>query len=109
MFGYHIETSTWYGLGALAVFYVLGFAHILHALMNARTSQGAIAWVVSLISVPFFAIPLYWLLGRSKFSGYVRARRGNDAEMRRLATEMHERLHSDAVDLPADDVFERAA
>jgi cardiolipin synthase len=109
MFGYDIETTTKLGFAALAVFYVLGFAHILHALMNARTSQGAIAWVVSLISVPFFAIPLYWLLGRSKFSGYVRARRGNDAEMRRLAADMHERLRGYAVDLPAEDVFERAA
>lgn len=109
MFGYDIETTTKLGFAALAVFYVLGFAHILHALMNARTSQGAIAWVVSLVSVPFFAIPLYWLLGRSKFSGYVRARRGNDAEMRRLAADMHERLRGYAVDLPAEDVFERAA
>ncbi|MFM2197031.1 MAG: cardiolipin synthase [Verrucomicrobiota bacterium] len=109
MFGYDIETTTKLGLAALAVFYVLGFAHILHALMNARTSQGAIAWVVSLISVPFFAMPLYWLLGRTKFSGYVRARRGNDAELRKLAADMHARLRAYAVDLPAEDVFERAA
>ena len=77
--------------------------------MNVRTSQGAIAWVVSLISVPFFAMPLYWLLGRTKFSGYVRARRGNDAELRKLAADMHDRLRGYAVDLPAEDVFERAA
>jgi cardiolipin synthase len=109
MFGYDIETSTWLGLGALVAFYLLGFAHILHALMHTRTSQGAIAWVISLISVPFFAIPLYWLLGRTKFSGYVRARRGNDVEMRRLAADMYERLRGYAVDLPAEDVFERAA
>jgi cardiolipin synthase len=109
MFGYDIETSTWYGLGALAAFYLLGIAHILHALMTARTSQGAIAWVVSLIAMPFFAIPLYWLLGRSKFSGYVRARRSNDAKMRRLAADMYERLNGYGVDLPAENVFERAA
>ncbi len=109
MFGYDIETTTWLGLTALAVFHILGFAHILHALMHARTSQGAIAWVVSLISVPFFAMPLYWLLGRTKFSGYVRARRGNDAELRKLAADMHDRLQNCAVDLPAEDVFERAA
>jgi cardiolipin synthase A/B len=109
MFGYGMETSTWLGLGALAAFYVLGVAHILHALMNVRTSQGAIAWVISLITMPFFAIPLYWLLGRSKFSGYVRARRGNDAELRKLAADMCERLRGYAVDLPSEDVFERAA
>jgi cardiolipin synthase len=65
--------------------------------------------VVSLVALPFFAIPLYWLLGRSKFSGYVRARRGNDAELRKLAADMHARLQGYAVDLPEEDVFERAA
>lgn len=109
MFGYDMETSTMLGLEALVAFYLLGIAHILHALMHARTSQGAIAWVVSLIAMPFFAIPLYWMLGRSKFSGYVRARRGNDAELRKLAADMHERLQGYAVDLPEEDVFERAA
>lgn len=109
MFGYDSETTTWMGLGALVLFYVLGVAHMLHALMNTRTSQGAIAWVVSLIWVPFFAMPLYWLLGRSKFAGYVRARRGNDAELRRLAANMYERLSEYAVELPEEDVFERAA
>jgi cardiolipin synthase len=109
MFGTDGETMTWLGLGMLAAFYVLGIAHILHALMNARTSQGAIAWVVSLMWVPFFAMPLYWLLGRGKFSGYVRARRGNDAELRKLAADMYERLRRYAVDLPEEDVFERAA
>jgi len=109
MFGYDIETTTKLGLAGLVAFHLLGLAHILHALMHARTSQGAIAWVVSLIALPFFAIPLYWLLGRSKFSGYVRARRGNDAEMRKLAADMHARLRRYAVDLPAEDVFERAA
>jgi cardiolipin synthase len=109
MFGYEIETTTAWGVAGLVTLYVLGVIHILHALMYTRTSQGTIAWVVCLISVPFFAIPLYWLLGRSKFSGYVRARRGNDAEMRRTATDMHRRLRRYAVDLPAEDVFERAA
>ena len=109
MFGYDIETTTKLGLAGLVAFHLLGLAHILHALMHARTSQGAIAWVVSLIALPFFAIPLYWLLGRSKFSGYVRARRGNDAELRKLAADMHARLRRYAVDLPAEDVFERAA
>jgi cardiolipin synthase len=109
MFGYDIETTTKLGLAGLVAFHLLGLAHILHALMHARTSQGAIAWVVSLIALPFFAIPLYWLLGRSKFSGYVRARRGNDAELRKLAADMHARLRRYAMDLPAENLFERAA
>lgn len=109
MFSLGIEASTWWGLAALLAFYVVGFLHILHALMHTRTSQGTIAWVVSLMAMPFLAIPLYWLLGRSKFSGYVRARRGNDKELRKLAEDMHHRLAGCAVNLPREDVFERAA
>ncbi len=109
MFGYDIDPGTWLGLGGLVLFYVFGFLHILHALMNTRTAQGTIAWVVSLMALPFLAIPLYWLLGRNKFSGYVRARRGNDADLRKIASDMHSRLRRYAADVPEDDVFERAA
>ncbi len=109
MFGFEIEATTWTGFLLVAAFYVIGILHILHALMHTRTSQGTIAWVVSLLAVPFFAIPLYWLLGRTKFSGYVRARRGNDADLRKLAEEMHDRLREYSVDLPEEDVFERCA
>lgn len=104
-----IDTTTVLGLAGLVLFYVVGFLHIMHALMRTRTSQGTIAWVVSLLTMPFVAIPLYWLLGRSKFMGYVRARRGNDEEMAKLAEEMSRRVRCYAVDLPEEDVFERAA
>lgn len=109
MFGLEIEATTWVGFLFVAAFYIIGILHILHALMHTRTSQGTIAWVVSLLAIPFFAIPLYWLLGRNKFFGYIRARRGNDAELRKLAENMHERLREYSVDLPEEDVFERCA
>lgn len=109
MFGIEIETTTWVGLGALIAFYIFGILHIVHALMHTRTSPGTIAWVVSLLTLPVLAIPLYWLLGRSKFFGYVRARRGNDADLRKLAEDMHDSLQGYSVDLPEEDVFERCA
>ncbi|MDP4626372.1 MAG: cardiolipin synthase [Akkermansiaceae bacterium] len=104
-----IDATTALGLAGLVLFYAVGFFHILHALMRTRTSQGTIAWVVSLLTMPFIAIPLYWLLGRNKFMGYVRARRGNDKEMAKLAEEMSSRVKGYAVDLPEENVFERAA
>lgn len=103
------EPSTWWGLGLVILFYIFGFLHILHALMHTRTSQGTIAWVVCLLSLPFFAIPLYWLLGRTRFSGYVRARRGNDKVLQGIAEHMYKDLQRYAVDLPEEDVFERGA
>lgn len=46
-----------------------------HAVMKTRTSQGAIAWALALIGMPYVALPLYWVFGRDRFMGYVTARR----------------------------------
>ena len=62
-------------LSLLLLFHLLGFILALDALMTARTSQGATAWVISLITLPYVAIPLYWFFGRSKFEGYTSARK----------------------------------
>jgi cardiolipin synthase len=45
------------------------------AVMRSRTSQGAVAWAIALISFPVLSLPLYFIFGRSKFHGYVKARR----------------------------------
>lgn len=54
-----------------------GFLTSIRAIMEVRTSQGAIAWAVSLNTFPVIALPAYWVLGRSKFSGYVNVRRSD--------------------------------
>jgi cardiolipin synthase len=101
--------ETWLGVLAVVVFYIVGILHVLHALMHVRTSQGTIAWVISLVTVPFLAIPLYWLLGRTRFAGHIGGRREKDGRLARLAESMHERLRELEVDIPEDDAFERAA
>ena len=104
-----LAKETWVGMIVAILFYIVGILHVLHALMNVRTSQGTIAWVISLVTVPFVAIPLYWLLGRNRFEGYVGGRREKDQRLGLLARSMHERLRSLEVDIPEDDAFERAA
>ncbi|MFM2243176.1 MAG: cardiolipin synthase [Verrucomicrobiota bacterium] len=94
-------------LAELLLLHLIGLAHVVHALMHVRTSQGAIAWIVGLIAFPWLAVPLYWFAGRSRFSGYVRARRGLDAKLRRLADDLHRRLRHYAIQ--PDDAFGRAA
>ncbi len=101
--------ETWWGALAIVLFYVVGILHVLHALMHVRTSQGTIAWVISLVTVPFLAIPMYWLLGRTRFSGYVGGRREKDERLGKLASSMHDRLRELEVEIPEDDAFERAA
>lgn len=63
----------------LLVAQVLGFLSSLDALMGVRTAQGAIAWIVSLNTVPILAVPAYWVLGRTKFEGYVIQRQSSDS------------------------------
>ena len=54
--------------------HALGFVSSFHALMSTRTSQGAIAWIVSLNAIPVVAVPAYWVFGRDKFQGYITLR-----------------------------------
>jgi cardiolipin synthase len=49
------------------------FAYL--AITSARTPQGSVGWVVFLIVIPWLAVPLYLILGHSRFDGYVNARR----------------------------------
>jgi cardiolipin synthase len=79
-------------LYALAFFHLLGIISALNAVMTARTSQGAIAWIISLLTFPYLAVPLYWLFGRSKFNGYTTARK----EAEKL---VNEKLHKIVADI----------
>jgi len=53
-----------------ALFHVAGIVSAVHAVLCTRTAQGAIAWSVSLVALPYVALPLYWVFGRRRFAGY---------------------------------------
>ena len=69
----------------LAVVHVLGLVAACHAILNTRTSQGAIAWAVSLATMPYLTLIPYLFLGRSTFAGYVDARRLRNETLRERA------------------------
>lgn len=71
---------TWISLFVLLC-HVAGFWTSVHAIMDVRTSQGAVAWAVSLNTFPYVSVPAYWVFGRSKFNGYVLKRRADIAEV----------------------------
>jgi len=48
------------------------------AISSARTSQGAIGWVIFLIAAPYAGVPLYLFLGHHKFKHYLIARRDSE-------------------------------
>jgi len=81
----------------------LGIATAVVALFRVRTSQGAIAWVVCLVTLPVLAVPAYWVFGRRRFQGYVLARRRHLREMAREAQEVAARYAAlGLVDPPQD-------
>ncbi|WP_200890130.1 cardiolipin synthase [Geoalkalibacter subterraneus] len=54
--------------------HIAGALTSVQAVMETRTAQGAIAWAVSLNTIPYAAVPAYWAVGRTKFEGYVKKR-----------------------------------
>ncbi|GHB09503.1 cardiolipin synthase [Salinicola rhizosphaerae] len=68
----------------LFVSHVLGIITAVIALMSSRTSQGAVAWIVTLVSFPYIAVPIFWTLGRPRFYGYVSARGERDTVLRQV-------------------------
>ena len=70
----------------LLVAEILGILLAIHAVMQPRSSQGATAWAIALISAPVAILPFYLVLGRNRFRGYVDARRDSDSEHQWVAT-----------------------
>jgi len=76
----------------VAAFYLVGVLLAVNAVMTARTAQGAIAWAVSLVSVPFVAVPAYLVFGRSKFEGAMQAYEQRRGEIDALIDQMRTNL-----------------
>jgi cardiolipin synthase A/B len=84
-------TSWLIGL-AIFLIYVLGIVSAVLALMSSRTSQGAIAWIISLVTFPYLAVPAYWVFGRPRFYGYVSARGERDSVLRQVLIRYRDRI-----------------
>ncbi len=93
--------------------HLTGICFAVNAAMYARTSQGAIAWMLSLVFFPYLAVPLYLVFGRKKFHGYIEARRTGNRRIDHLAAHLVERLRPHAAtlgeDAPRLAVFNRLA
>ncbi|MFI4875228.1 MAG: cardiolipin synthase [Blastopirellula sp. JB062] len=76
------------GLVAL-VAHSLGLMTAVNAIMKTRTSQGAIAWALTLLMFPYVAVPAYWIFGRNRFHGYVEARRVENREVQHITSTLH--------------------
>lgn len=72
--------------------HLIGALTSVKAIMEVRTSQGAIAWAVSLNTFPYVAVPAYWVFGRSEFNGYVPRLRSDQAQVRARTLAFAEKL-----------------
>src|SRR6478609_9689489 len=82
----------WIGVIGAAL-HALGILTAIHAVMYSRTAQGAIAWALLLILVPYVTLPAYALFGRRKFQGYVKARRAGDSQIDHIARALEKKMH----------------
>jgi cardiolipin synthase len=95
------EEVGWTLLAVLgAVIHVGGLILGVHAIMAVRTAQGAVAWTIALVTLPYVAVPLYLVFGRRRFEGYVDARRAGELEMHHITRELaaHEAEHRSIID-----------
>ena len=87
----------------IIIIQIVGVMSAVHAVMKTRTEQGAIAWGIALVAMPYVAVPAYWIFGRSRFEGYVTARKVSEETGEDLFADVRERvapfhLSSDASD-----------
>jgi len=81
-----VRLSTFLTISATA--HMIGAWTSIHAIMETRTAQGAVAWAVSLNTFPYMAVPLYWVFGRSEFQGYTTTRHMVNEELLALEPEV---------------------
>ncbi|AJE22949.1 cardiolipin synthetase [Azotobacter chroococcum NCIMB 8003] len=72
----------------LVLIQALGVAAAVHAVFTVRTAQGAIAWAISLLFMPYLTLLPYLVFGRSRFDAYIEARRQADLQMHRAMAEL---------------------
>nr|WP_243760456.1 cardiolipin synthase [Aestuariicella hydrocarbonica] len=76
----------------VAALYISGILFAIEAALKVRTEQGAIAWAVSLVTMPLVAVPAYLVLGRSKFEGVSDAFESRRDEFERLLGHIEKNL-----------------
>jgi cardiolipin synthase A/B len=89
-----------YVAAALLLAHVLGVVSSVDALMSTRTAPGAVAWIVSLNTFPYVAVPAYWVFGRTRFQGYVIGRRERESVLYGALSEKMSLVHPYRVTLP---------
>ncbi|PKO18068.1 cardiolipin synthase [candidate division BRC1 bacterium HGW-BRC1-1] len=92
---------------------ILGTLTSVRAIMETRTPQGAMAWAISLNTIPYVALPAYWIFGQSKFENYKTGRQRAYTATNPLARAIKEKFVdrglTSTVDTQSAELLERIA
>lgn len=81
------QTYIFFGI-LIFIFQLLGIFTTISALLRKQNSQSAIAWALSCLTLPYIAVPAYWILGRDRFRGYVSSFRASYGELEDISREL---------------------
>ncbi|QDS94133.1 putative cardiolipin synthase YwiE [Roseimaritima multifibrata] len=84
----------------LVLIHLCALLSAFHSLQHVRTSQAAVAWVVGLVTLPYLALPLYWVFARNRFEGYREAIRDIGKEHDQSVTSIRRELFSEPCNQP---------
>jgi len=85
---------------AFVLAHLLGALSSIDALMVTRTAPGAVAWIVSLNTFPYVAVPSYWVFGSNRFNGYVIGRKTGDHHLYRELSQKMSHVTRYATEIP---------
>ncbi|TVP54505.1 MAG: cardiolipin synthase [Gemmatimonadales bacterium] len=67
-----------------------------------RSAEGSVAWILSLITLPWIAVPAYWLFGRPRFLGYRTARHPGASPLREAVRSLGTHVEAYRARLPEE-------
>ncbi len=81
--------------------HVIGFILSIQAVMQSRTEQGAVAWALSLNTVPVIAVPAFLVFGDSRLDDYAASRQAGLVETRPYAEALMKQIASQEAEIEA--------
>ncbi|NND98866.1 MAG: cardiolipin synthase [Pirellulaceae bacterium] len=81
--------------------HTLGVLASLNVLTEPRTPQGSIAWIVSLNTCPYLAVPIYWTVGETDYGEHAIAYRQSQAEGSHILERLQNNLTDNQLIVPA--------
>lgn len=104
-----LPLPTWALTLGTVVLYTAAAGSTVHAIMTARTPQGGTAWIIGLLSMPLFVLPIYWVFGHAKFGDYVEALRQLEDDIRERLDDLRDDVRERFVAEPDDERGEQRA